>query len=142
MQVRCIGRVSKRLKEIEMPHRNLRQQQGLGMLSGILVIGVALFFGMIGLKIVPVYLEAYSVRSVLESMADDSTLRDKGIRELQQIFHKRLKINGVYSFKADAFKLTKDKNVLRASTDYQVIEPVIGNVSILMTFKDEVEIPR
>jgi hypothetical protein len=111
------------------------------LISWLIVISIALFFTLIGMKMVPTYLENYAIVQVLENMTTDRSVRDMAGRELKTTALKRFRINGVYDFSKDDVKVVKDKGGYRISVDYEVRKPVVGNVFIVMTFAKSVVIP-
>lgn len=111
------------------------------MLSWLIVLGVAVFFILIGVKMVPTYIENYSVRQVLLNMENDRLVDKMSPVEMKRSFIKRLKINSVYEFDPDAVKITKQKNGRLFSVDYEVRKPVAGNVAIIMSFSESAFFP-
>jgi predicted membrane protein len=116
----------------------LKSQRGMTMLSWLVVLGVSVFFILIGIKMVPTYLEHYSVKQVLATMENDRMVRKMSAAEMKKNFFKRLKINSVYEFNRDWITIKKEKNGTRISVDYEIRKPVAGNVQILMSFSDSV----
>jgi predicted membrane protein len=119
----------------------INRQRGMTMLSWLVVLGIAVFFILIGIKMVPTYLENYSVKQVLTNMENDRSVRTMSAQEMRKSFMKRLKINSVYEFDRDWMKITKQKNGNLISVDYEIRKPVAGNVAIVMTFSDSALIP-
>lgn len=118
------------------PNLEMKSQRGMTMLSWLVVLGVAVFFLLIGIKMVPTYLENYSVKQVLASMEQDRNVRKMTPAEMKKNFIKRLKINGVYEFQKDWITIKKEKYGKSFSVNYEIRKPVAGNVAILMTFSD------
>jgi len=116
----------------------LKKQKGLTLISWMIVIAIALFFVMIGIKMVPTYMENYSIRQVLADLEHDRRVREMGRGELKKIILKRFQINGVYNFKRDDLKIAATKDGTEVSIDYEVRKKVIGNVSVLMEFSESV----
>ena len=114
----------------------INRQRGMTMLSWLIVLGVAIFFILIGIKMVPTYIENYSVKQVLANMENDRSVRKMSPQEMRKSFMKRLKINSVYEFDRDWMKITKQKNGNLITVDYEIRKPVAGNVAIVMTFSD------
>lgn len=119
-----------------------RRQSGLTLVSTMIVLAIALFFVMIGLKMVPTYLENYSIAQVLESASADRSLRDASRAEIKNLLLKRFKINGVYEFRKEDLKVTANEKMLKVSVDYEVRKPVVGNVFIVMAFSNSAEIRK
>lgn len=114
------------------------RQRGMTMISWLIVLGIAVFFILIGIKMVPTYLENYSVKQVLLNMEQDRTVRKMTPKQMRDSFFKRIKINGVYEFDRDWITIKKEKTGTRFSVDYEIRKPVAGNVAIVMTFSDSV----
>jgi Tfp pilus assembly major pilin PilA len=119
----------------------VKKQRGMTMMSWLIVLAVVVFFVLIGIKMVPTYLENYSIREILKNMENDRSVRKMAPMEMKKSFLKRLKINGVYSFEQDAIKIKKEKTGTSFSVDYEVRKPVAGNVSIVMEFSESALIP-
>ena len=118
-----------------------RKQNGMTMLSWLIVLGIAVFFILIGIKMVPTYLENYAIKQVLATMENDRSVRKMTPKQIKESFMKRIKINSVYEFKREWIKLKKEKNGMRFSVDYEIRKSVAGNVSIVMVFSESVLFP-
>ena len=111
------------------------------MLSWIIVLAILVFFILIGIKMIPTYVENYSIKQVLKTMERDRNVRKMSAGEMKKSFIKRLKINSVYEFDRNAIKIKKEKFGTRFSVAYEVRKPVAGNVSILMEFSEAALFP-
>ncbi|MCB1724063.1 MAG: DUF4845 domain-containing protein [Gammaproteobacteria bacterium] len=110
-------------------------------MSWLIVLGILVFFILIGIKMVPTYLENYSIRQVLKNMENDREVRKMTPPELKKSFIKRLKINSVYDFDRDAIKIKKEKEGTSFTVTYEVRKPVAGNVAIVMSFSESATFP-
>ncbi len=119
----------------------MNKQSGMTMMSWLIVLGIVVFFILIGIKMVPTYLENYSVRQVLANMEKDRAVRTMSPGEMKKSFVKRLKINSVYEFDRNAIKIKKEKFGTSFAVNYEVRKPVAGNVSIVMAFSESALIP-
>lgn len=117
-------------------------QAGMTMLSWLIVLAIGVFFVLIGIKMVPTYLENYSIKQVLATMENDRTVRNMSPHEIKSSFMKRIKINGVYEFDKKAITIKKEKAGYKVSVNYEIRKPVAANVAILMTFADSASISQ
>ena len=124
------------------PNPMFNRQRGMTMLSWLVVLGILVFFILIGIKMVPTYLENYSIKQVLANMENDRKVRTMSPAEMKKSFLKRLKINSVYEFDRKWIKIKKEKLGTRFAVDYEIRKPVAGNVSIVMEFSDSALIPK
>lgn len=116
-----------------------KRQDGLTLLSQLLVLAVIGFFAYTGIKLVPIYLEYFSVSSSLKSLAEDGSQGLAG-GELQSRLLKRLEINNVTHVSADDIRIRNEGNAKIVAVQYEVLEPLYGNVSLLVSFEDSVKI--
>lgn len=119
----------------------IKRQSGMTMMSWLIVLGILVFFILIGIKMVPTYLENYSIKQVLENMQNDRKVRSMSPGEMRTSFLKRLKINSVYDFNRDWIKFKKEKFGTKIEVDYEVRKPVAGNVFVVMVFSESALIP-
>ena len=110
---------------------------GTGWLVGLALIG---FFSMLIIKLAPVYMENYSVKTVLASLKEEPLITKRSTGEIRKMINRRLKVNGVYDMDKDAISIKKDGGILKVGINYQVTKHMAGNVDVLMTFSEEIEL--
>jgi hypothetical protein len=110
---------------------------GTGWLVVLALIG---FFSLLTIKLVPIYLEHYSVKTVLESLQDEPLITQKSVREIKKIVERRLKVNSVYNVREKGLKVKRQSGVTHVEMTYTVREHMAGNVDILVSFSDQVEL--
>lgn len=117
------------------------KQRGMSVTSWIFIIAVVLFFTLLGVKLIPSYLQFYSIQGVLESIQEDHSLKKAPPKKIRQIFNRRIDINGVYDFDQDSLKITKTKGgKTTVAVDYEIRKEMAGNVDVIMVFHKQVEI--
>ncbi len=120
-----------------------KNQQGLTLISWIVVAAIGILIMSAGLKIGPAYLEFHSVRSMMNSIAEEPDIKTKSSRYIYSQLNKYMNINGMYtlekiSAKKNPFKvyiMKKGKNKKRLRVKYEVRIPWMGNISYLLDFK-------
>jgi len=117
-------------------HRQ-RGMTGAGWLLVLFLIG---FFSLLTLKLAPVYMENYTVKTVLASLEQEPLITKKSVTEIRKMIRRRMKVNGIYEFDKDAIKITRDGGVTTVEIDYEVQKNVAGNVDLLVFFSDSVEL--
>lgn len=117
------------------------KQNGMTMMSWLVVLGIVVFFILIGIKMIPTYLENYSIKQVLVNMENDRAVRTMSPAEMKVSFMKRLKINSVYEFDRNSIQIKKEKTGTRFEVTYEIRKPVAGNVAIVMAFSESALIP-
>jgi Tfp pilus assembly major pilin PilA len=114
-----------------------KRQDGLTFISLLVVLAVIGFFAYIGIKLTPVYLENFSVKSSLKSLAEEES-QGLGVGELRSRLLKRLEINSVTHVSDRDIEVRTAANSTTVSVQYDVVQPFYGNVSILISFDDSV----
>lgn len=114
--------------------------------TGITLIGfvlLAVMVGMLGfaaLRLTPVYLENMKVRRILTDVKADLDGQGPTPQLIRRAIEKRINIEMVYGLKANEFEIQKIDSGFRVGAYYEKSEPFIANISLLVTFNDEVEI--
>lgn len=119
-----------------------QDQQGMTTISVIIVIAI---FGMIiltGFKILPMYMEYYQVKSVLDSIAQDPEIDPKSKKDIRDALWKRLYVNSVRDLKQENFTLVREDGVTTITADYEVRKPYVAQLFIGAHFVYSVEITR
>ena len=122
------------------PLHSVRRQRGLTAISWILIIALGAFLGLIALKLIPIYLQAFNISTVVRQLPDEPFIGDKGPDEIRRSLIARLKINSVYDFNPKNIVIKKGLNSYLVDVSYEVREPVLGNVDIIVSFSNQVEI--
>jgi len=117
-----------------------QKQQGLTLISWLIIFAIGGFFILLGMKLVPIYLENQSVKSIVESLRNDSKARGESAAGVKKLIYKRLKINSIYDFPKDNIKIKKTKNRLLVDITYDKIEPIFANISVMVSFSEKLDI--
>jgi len=121
---------------------NKKSQQGLTTIGWLLIIGI---FGMIvvtGFKILPMYMEYYQVRTVMESIVTDEEINVRSKRDMSKAISKRLYINQIRDIPKDKFSFTRENDITTITVDYEVRKPYVADLFIGAHFVYSVEIKR
>jgi hypothetical protein len=118
---------------------SLKRQQGLTLISILLILGLIGFFVLLTLKIVPIYLDHGKVKSALEALKATPGLESKGEYEIRDSLNKRFSINYVYDVSKDDIKIIKHGNYVKVDIEYETVVKLVGNLSVLAEFHDSIE---
>lgn len=112
-----------------------RRQQGLSLISGIVVLLVVIVLGTAAFRMVPAYMEYNTIRSAIAATLNDSRTSQQSPREIRDALARRFSINQVTVISASDVSINRDGQALNIGVDYEVREPLFYNVSIVMTFE-------
>ena len=121
---------------------SLRAQRGMSIITILLIIGIAGVFLTVAFKLGPHYMQFMTIRSIMEEVKNDP--ESKGLNKILLLdrIGKRLYINDISSINKKDFKLNRVSEGRQISIEYEVIQPLFGNLSALMKFSHAVVIPQ
>jgi len=123
-----------------MSFRN--RQRGLSFLSLIAIVGIFGFAAVIGLKLIPIYMDSWKIDSVMEAVISDPSINTQSRQEVIDAMLKRLDIDAVdavnYKNYKESMTITKRKNRTSINIFYKVTTPLIGNLSLVAEFDKSV----
>ena len=124
-----------------MLKKSVKKQQGLTMISMIVVIVFLLFQAIIAMNVIPVYMTDSSVKDVMQKLEQDPKSTGLSAKELKVSLTKRLRLNSVYDIKPEYIKVKKGRGVNIVTIEYEPRGKLIGTLDFIVTFKHEVSIP-
>jgi Tfp pilus assembly major pilin PilA len=115
-----------------------RQQSGLTMIGFLFVVVVALVVTVIGFRVMPAYIEYFSVKSALaQCLSQTQDLNNA--TELRKAFQKRADAGYIESVTGRDIDLYKSGNQWVASLAWTRKLPLVSNVSLLIEFETKAE---
>ena len=121
---------------------NRHSQQGLTTIGWIVVIAIFGSIVLTGFKVMPMYMEYFQVKSVMDSVATDSSIDAKSKKDLYEALNKRLYINSVRYLEQKNFTFSRKDNITTITVDYEVRKPYIAQLFIGGHFTYSVETDR
>jgi hypothetical protein len=118
----------------------IKKQQGLTFISWLVILSVAGFFVLVGIKVAPVYIENFAVKSILESVQNEPFAARKSMRELKNLVLKRLDINNIRTLTRDDISIKREKSKTIIRIAYEERRHIVYNASIVMVFDESVEL--
>jgi hypothetical protein len=120
--------------------KSIHRQRGMTPIGWILVFLLIAFFTLIALKLVPIYLDSFTIGSVISDLKKEPGIGSKSSREILSTIEKRLDINMVKGITADDILIEKAGDAMTISTEYEVRENILGNVDVVVSFNKSVEV--
>ncbi|MBL6987021.1 MAG: DUF4845 domain-containing protein [Methylobacter sp.] len=116
-----------------------KKQQGLTLISIVLILGLIGFFVLLTLKVVPIYLDHGKVKSALEALKAMPDVQKKSEYEIRDNLSKRFLINYVYDVKKEDISVVKHGNYVKVDIEYETVVKLVDNLSLLAEFHDSFE---
>ena len=117
-----------------------KSQEGVSALAVMLLGPLVAVFILVVIKLIPVYLEYSSVKSVLNGMTSDRAESYTSANEVRGTILKRLDINEVKSVSTENIEVAREGAVYLITIEYEVNSPLFYNISILISFSDKGEV--
>ena len=119
-----------------------RNQSGLTFIGFVIVLAVAGIFIYVGMKLVPMYTEFYSVKKALASLANEDGIANKSAGQVEELFFKRLYMSYALNVKHDHVKVERRETSWIVIVDYENRRPLIANLDVVGKFHAEKVLTR
>lgn len=110
------------------------RQRGLSMIGFLFVAVVLVAVAMLAMKLVPAYIEYFSVKKILATMGHQSDLRNMSNAEIRNDFARRASVGYVEVVKPQDISVDRRGGVPVVSADYTFRTKLIHNVSLVIDF--------
>lgn len=115
------------------------KQRGLTFISLVLLLGLIAFFTLLILKIGPIYLNHSKVVNALAAVEETTDITSKSRKEVMESLMKRFNMNYVEYVTGDDISIIAQPGFVKVDIDYDRIEPIAGNLSVLVEFHEGFE---
>ena len=115
------------------------KQRGLTFISLVFVLGLIAFFTLLVLKIGPIYLNHSKVVNALKAVEESPDLTSMSRNEIVNSLNKRFNMNYVEYVTKDDITIVAQPGYVKVDIDYDRIEPIVGNLSVLVEFHEGFE---
>jgi hypothetical protein len=118
-------------------------QKGMSFFGLLAVIALLIFGLVIAMKLVPIYLDHFSLREMVTKINEDPTININSIRDFNSYIDKGMQINSIRDIDArEAITITASgTDAYTVIINYEVRAPALQNVDLLVHF-DETHIVR
>ena len=113
----------------------MHKQRGVSMLGFLFVAVAVIFIAMLAMKLVPAYIEFFSVKKILNAMGQDSETKAMSNNEIRSSFAKRANVGYVTVVKPEDLDIDRSGGNMVISTEYEYRTPLVANISMVVDFK-------
>jgi len=111
----------------------MRKQQGVTLKGLIIWLSILGFLAVMAAKLLPAYVEYFTVKKMLRAMEDAGDLKGT-VRDIRLSFDRRNAIEDVKSVRPDDLEITKEGGEAVVSANWSVRIPLVANVSACIDF--------
>lgn len=115
---------------------NRQHQNGMTAAGWLIIMAIVLFFMYLAIKLIPAYMEFFSIKSSLESVAEQ-TNSSTSKSEFQRLISGRLNINNIDIIKAEDVVIKDITGGKALYIEYENKIALFGNISASIDFKHE-----
>lgn len=108
------------------------RQRGMTVIGMLLVIIVIAFVALIAMKVVPMYVQYYSIKSTIESIRKEPQVAQMSAQEIQSAIQKRFDIGYVDNITARDLKIRNDRNGRVLDLVYQDERALFYGLSVVL----------
>ena len=113
----------------------MHKQRGVSMLGFMLIAVAVIIIAMLAMKLVPAYIEFFSVKKILNSMGQDAETKSMSNIEIRSSFSKRANVGYVTVVKPEDLSIDRSGGKMVISTEYEYRTPLVANISLVVDFK-------
>lgn len=116
------------------------QQRGLTFISLVFVLGLIGFFTLLILKIAPIYFNHSKVVNALKAVEESTDIASQTRSQIISNLDKRFNMNYVEYVTKDDITVVAQPGYVKVDIDYERVEPIMGNLSVLVEFHEGFEV--
>ena len=111
----------------------MRKQLGISLKGTIFWLAILGFLGVMAAKLMPAYVEYYTVKKMLNAMYEAGDLKGT-VREIRASFDRRNAIEDVKNVRAEDLEITKEGGEAVVTASWSVRVPMVHNASACLDF--------
>ena len=114
------------------------KQRGMTVIGMLLLIIVIAFVALIGMKVVPMYIQMFTVKSTIESIRKEPQLAQMSTTDIQNAIQKRFDIGYVDNITARDLKIRNDRGGRVLDLVYQDERDLFYGLSVVLKVKETI----
>lgn len=118
------------------------KQRGMTLIGFVMVLAIAGLFIYVGMKLIPMYTEFYSVKKALAAMANEDGIANKSAADVKRSLAKRLNMSYAGTIKSEHVKVERKGPGWFVTVEYENRRELIANLDVVGKFHAEKELVR
>lgn len=114
---------------------SIKKQQGMTFWGWLVVLSIVGVAALVGIKLFPKYYDFLSIKSSINQIAEKDYSTPPKSAKVWGSLSKYLNVNYINYIKKEHLKVKKEKDGTHITIDYEVREPIMGNVDVILSFK-------
>lgn len=118
--------------------QNSETQRGMTVIGMLLLLIVIAFVVLIAMKVVPMYIQYFSIKSTIESIRKEPQLAQMSTQDIQNAIQKRFDIGYVDNITARDLKIRNDRSGRVLDLEYQDERALFYGLSIVLKVSESI----
>ena len=118
--------------------KSSKQQCGLNVIGMLLLIVVLGFMALIAIKVIPMYVQYFTIKSSIESIRKEPPLAQMGLTEIQIAIQKRFDVGYVDKITAKDLKLRNERSGRVLDLVYEDDQPLFYGLHVVLKVNEAV----
>ena len=114
------------------------RQRGMSVIGGLLWLIIAAFVVLIMLRVVPIYIDYFSLMSTLEGLKKEPQIGRMSTEDIYRTMGRRFDIGYVTVIKPQQIKIRREGNDRILDVSYEDRRSLIGNLDVVAKFNDTI----
>jgi|SRR5579871_1817269 len=111
-----------------------RKQRGMGLVGGFVAIVLLVMGALVAIKVVPIWIEYFSLKKVLAAMAKGGDLESGTVQDVRRAFDRRADIDNITVVKSRDLEVKREGGEYVVYFEYQANVPLFANASLVFDF--------
>jgi cell division protein FtsL len=124
--------------EQSMKQQRRGRQRGMTVIGMLLVMIVVAFVALIGMKVVPMYVQYYSIKSTIESIRKEPQVAQMTPMDIQNAIQKRFDIGYVDNISARDLKIRNERSGRVLDLIYQDERSMFYGLSVVLKVNESI----
>jgi cell division protein FtsL len=124
--------------EQSMKQQRRGRQRGMTVIGMLLVMIVVAFVALIGMKVVPMYVQYYSIKSTIESIRKEPQVAQMTPMDIQNAIQKRFDIGYVDNISARDLKIRNERSGRVLDLIYQDERSLFYGLSVVLKVNESI----
>lgn len=121
----------------------MKKQQGMTLISWVIVLAMIAFFATLAMRLVPMYQEYYGVLQIMKSMETELKNNKLSNQQVMLLLNRRFNTGYISSVKKENIELFRGRSnayVTKILIDYEVRKPFFAHIDLVGHFVTEVDV--
>ena len=113
----------------------MNKQRGISLIGLLITAGVVVFFALMGFKLMPSYIEYFTVKRIVADIVNSPEARGGSLRDVQAAFSRSAQIDNITSVTANDLEVSKTGEGLEIAVNWSTRVPLFGNLNACIDFE-------